>query len=241
MTEKTTGLRGELVTDSKDIYNRGLKWFILIFMGWYIVRSLITQHEDEADNGIFTSTARDSGLKMHMKQFPPESLLNLHAISGFLLCIFVLVQKHTIILMLEKSYKKYAYLHKYLGYTILTLISAMVYGGYALGAYSAFASFDIFSFFFALPFVLWIVGIYYTARASMITFHRLLGNMLLKGCVAVPMSRIGGAFLQGLKGWDAVSGFYQGIGGVALIILIWQTYETYEWWKHYRQQHVKVN
>ena len=48
-----------------------------------------------------------------------------------------------------------------------------------------------------------------------------LGNMLLKGCIATPLSRVGGAFLQ-RRGWALAPGYYQGIFGVAAVIGVWQ-------------------
>jgi hypothetical protein len=230
----TNTLRSQLVHDSNDLYNKYFKWFIVVFIAWYVTHAVLTDHKDETENGILTSTARDTGLKMTMSEFPPSRFLNIHATSGMLLCVIVLVQKQTVLWMLERSYAQYKVIHKYLGYVILLLICGMVYGGYMLGLYSAFPAFSTFSIFFAAPFAFWTVAIYYTARPSMISVHRLLGNMLLKGCVAVPLSRIGGAFLQNLDGWNDVSGFYQGIGGTAMIIVVWQGYELFDWWCQWR-------
>ena len=230
-------VKGELEADSKDIYNKYVKWVVMVFLGWYVFRVIMNKTEEMVgvgEGGIRVSIARDSGLKMIVSEFPSAFLPNLHAISGILLCALVLVQKQNVLLMM-KSYKTYAFVHKWLGYIILGLISAMVYGGYMLGKFSAFKGFDVFSVFFAAPWVIWIACIYYTARPSMISIHRLLSNMMLKGCIATPLSRIAGALLQRVEGWDEESGFYQGIGGVSMIIALWQIYETCIWWIHIRK------
>lgn len=58
-----------------------------------------------------------------------------------------------------------------------------------MGRYSLFNDFMTFNMFFALPWVIWIFGIYWSANNSRIRFHRLFTNMLLKGCCSVPFSR----------------------------------------------------
>ena len=68
--------------------------------------------------------------------------------------------------------------------------------GYAMGRFSSFAHFDTFSVLFALPFAIWLVSIWVTAKAKWLQTHRLLSNMLLKGCIATPLARAGGALLQ---------------------------------------------
>jgi hypothetical protein len=82
------------------------------------------------------------------------------------------------------------------------------------------------------------IGIYFTAKKTCpvtLSLHRLLGNMMLKGCVAVPASRFAGAALQlfGKPYWNEVSGFYQGITGTSLIVCLWETYDLYVWYSRY--------
>ena len=68
--------------------------------------------------------------------------------------------------------------------------------GYAMGRFSSFSHFDTFSVLFALPFAVWLVGIWLTATRGWLQTHRLLSNMLLKGCIATPLARAGGALPQ---------------------------------------------
>jgi len=51
---------------------------------------------------------------------------------------------------------------------------------------------------------------HYFRSSTMISVHRLLGNMFLKGCVAVPLSRVFGAILQAREVWDDEVAFYTG-------------------------------
>jgi len=106
-------------------------------------------------------------------------------------------------------------------------------GGYLMGSYSLLDKFTTFSFFFALPWWLWIIGIYFTARVKYLRWHRLLSNMLLKGCLAVPCSRLTGAMFQ-YFGWEESAGYYQGIATAAFIIALWQIGDIYHFIKtHY--------
>ena len=53
--------------------------------------------------------------------------------------------------------------------------------------------------------------------------HRLAGNQALKGCLTVPLARLGGAALQRAApelGQDW--GYYAGIGAVTLAMALWE-------------------
>jgi hypothetical protein len=239
------GVRAELLLDADDFYNRYGRWVVLPALLWYLYNIFSTPSmleelakvNDTRPDAVLTSVARDSGLKMTMKTVPPEYLVNLHSMSGLALFLCVMVQKHTVREMVFKSYKKYAPIHRAVGCLCLLFICGMTFGGYMLGAYSAFEGFDIFSIFFAAPWICWLFGIYLTGQPTtrMLSVHRLLGNMLLKGCIAVPISRIAGAALQKVEGWNEVSGFYQGIGGVSFLIFLWQSYDIYHWYRRFVQ------
>ena len=53
--------------------------------------------------------------------------------------------------------------------------------GYLMAEYSTLQHFDIFIYLFAAPFAFFAVAIYFTASAKRIQYHRLFGNMMLKG------------------------------------------------------------
>ena len=93
--------------------------------------------------------------------------------------------------------------------------------GYLMCKNSTFEHFQAFAVLFALPFAVWFVGIWLSARLGWWRAHGFLANMLLKGCIATPLSRVGGAALQ-RRGWDYAPGYYQGIFGVAAVIAVWQ-------------------
>ena len=98
--------------------------------------------------------------------------------------------------------------------------------GYAMGRFSSFAHFDTFSVLFAAPFALWLVGIWLTATSGWLRTHRLLSNMLLKGCIATPLARAGGALLQQFRPDLGIAfGYYGGIGAVTVLIGVWQVFE----------------
>jgi hypothetical protein len=58
-----------------------------------------------------------------------------------------------------------------------------------MGPYSALPNFRLFNIFFALPWIIFVVGTYFTAKYKWIRLHRLFANMLFKGAISVPFSR----------------------------------------------------
>lgn len=66
--------------------------------------------------------------------------------------------------------------------------------GYLMGPYSRLDNFSVFNVFFALPWVIFIFGTYFTAQSSTLWLHRLFGNMLFKGAMSVPFSRYARSF-----------------------------------------------
>eukprot|EP01102_Stenamoeba_stenopodia_P014063 TRINITY_DN4640_c0_g1_i2.p1 TRINITY_DN4640_c0_g1~~TRINITY_DN4640_c0_g1_i2.p1 ORF type:complete len:304 (+),score=60.65 TRINITY_DN4640_c0_g1_i2:278-1189(+) len=173
------------------------------------------------------------------------SLLSLHSIAAAFLFLLVAIQKYTVQRMKDdKDYKTYADIHRNVGYICLIVIPTMALGGFLLGGYSSFENFSYFSVVFAAPFVFWTLGIYWTAQkysSSMISAHRLLGNMLLKGCVAVPLARVFGSLLQSRGDWDDEVAFYTGIKLASLLIAIWELTEMYYWYIRFKslRSHVK--
>eukprot|EP01124_Arcella_intermedia_P031128 TRINITY_DN6951_c0_g1_i1.p1 TRINITY_DN6951_c0_g1~~TRINITY_DN6951_c0_g1_i1.p1 ORF type:complete len:235 (+),score=56.80 TRINITY_DN6951_c0_g1_i1:71-775(+) len=231
-------LRERLQEDSVDLYHRYAKWTCVPAILVYIIRSLISSHQlEENPNHKITSTSRDSGLRMELNEPFPAYLLNLHYISAILLFLIIILQKETVKKM-SQNYSQWNKTHKRLGNLCLTLAFCMDVGGYFMGFYSSMTHFTFFNFFFALPWVLWIVSIYISAKTKSYQLHQLSSNMLLKGCLAVPFSRLGGALLQRC-GWEEAEGYYQGIGAVSVLIAVWQCYELYGFFSRKEKVDVK--
>jgi len=100
-------------------------------------------------------------------------------------------------------------------------------GGFLMGSYPKLSNFSTFNIFFATPWIIFVVGTYVTATRKNVHLHRLMANMLIKGAISVPFSRLAGSVLQKL-GWDEASGYYQGIFGVAALIFLWALVDVYE-------------
>lgn len=98
-------------------------------------------------------------------------------------------------------------------------------GGYAMGQNSKLRNFSTFALYFASPWIIWVILVYFTAIKCKFAFHKYIGNMMLKGCIAVPMARVSGAFLQ-RYGWKTAEGYYVGILGSSILVGIWVVYET---------------
>ena len=162
----------------------------------------------------------------------PLWLLRMHRYGAVALVVLVLLQKEVVRAMAAAfpglaarrrlGYGALAALHRRAGYAALVALAVMDGAGFVAGsAHSAFPGFRTFSYFFAAPFALWLLCIWLTAATGWLRAHAFLSNMLLKGCIATPLSRLGGAALQRL-GWPTAAGYYVGIFGVACAIGLWQ-------------------
>ena len=97
------------------------------------------------------------------------------------------------------------------------------------GDYSALTSFDVVIAFVATPWPIICLGVLFSAYESRWQLHRLFANTLLKACIAVPLSRVGGAVLQ-RSGWETSSGYYTAIIASTLLISIWQIIEIWQFY-----------
>ena len=217
-------LRQQVLNDSADEFNKFAKWFIIPIVILYVCFILVQPHIVYPVAEGYQTIARDSGLLMKTIQPFPEYLLSMHWIMAVLLFLLVFFQKLTVYKMLSGWRKK---VHSKVGYAILFLIGGMNYAGYKLGDYSSLPNFDWFIIVFAAPWAIWMVSIYITIKLKQIMLHRFLSNMLVKGCIAVPMARIVGSSLQRM-GWEEGSGYYTGIGAVSLVISVWLFYDIYK-------------
>lgn len=222
--------------DALDIYHRRFKYITLPCLSLYIVHALRHSGQQIAGSNAtsFVSSSGDSGLKMTLSSPIPYWMLVAHGRGSLLLCALVLMQKEVVRWMARSggaSVLSYARVHRAIGYTTLMTLVIFIYSGYSMCAHSTFEDFDIFAILFVMPFVVWLVGIWLTARAHMWKAHAFLANMLLKGCIATPLSRVGGAFLQ-RHGWPLSSGYYQGIFGVAAVVGVWQLSDLVAFVRH---------
>ena len=210
--------------DAADIYHRSFKWIAVPCIAAYAFHAITHNSQQVVRNetaaGGFVSVSGAEGLRMSLSAPMPQWMLTAHGRGALMLCGLVFAQKEIVRLM-ASDYTSYVQTQRWIGFATLGTLFVFNTSGYLMCAYSTFANFEIFAVLFALPFACWLVGIYATARLGYWRAHAFLSNMLLKGCIATPLSRVGGAMLQ-RRGWDLASGYYQGIFGVALVIAVWQ-------------------
>ena len=212
-TERDVRVQRLIELDATDFYNRRAKWVLVPVLAMYNFHSVFLSRGQRSD----TRSISGEGLAMDLVAPLPLPLLHAHSCGAIVLVLLTLLQKETVPGMLRAPTKdgsrplglatSGARLHRRLGYGCLTALAVMDAAGYAMGRYSAFANFDTFSVLFALPFAAWLVAIPLTARCGWMRSHRLASNMLLKGCIATPLSRLGGALLQH-RGWPTAAGYY---------------------------------
>jgi hypothetical protein len=211
----------EIRRDTADAYTTWARWIVVPLLVAYVGVAVFSEHEvAELEGGKFSYAARDTGLKMTTTAPFQSSILKTHLWCGLALVVVTLVQKTTVGWM-ASSYQDYRDIHGMFGFFVLMLSFTMSGAGFLLGFQADLPNFRIFSVFFAAPWVLWSVSVWFTAAPRRIHLHRLLGNMMLKGCIAVPLSRISGAVLQH-AGWGEAEGYYTGIGLASVVVGVWQ-------------------
>lgn len=207
--------------DASDAYHDWIKYAAVPSLVAYSAAALLSEGQQvSGGGGDYLSTSGDSGLQMSLSSPMPSWMLAAHGRGAIALVGLVLLQKE-IVRCMASDYASFASAHRAVGYLTLTALLVMDAAGYSLCSFSTFAHFRYFAIAFALPFAVWLVGIWATARAGYWRAHAFLANMLLKGSIATPLSRLGGAALQ-KRGMDLAPGYYTGIFGVALVILVWQ-------------------
>eukprot|EP01091_Cochliopodium_minus_P008321 TRINITY_DN1864_c0_g1_i1.p1 TRINITY_DN1864_c0_g1~~TRINITY_DN1864_c0_g1_i1.p1 ORF type:complete len:262 (-),score=40.47 TRINITY_DN1864_c0_g1_i1:24-809(-) len=226
-----------LERDSNDIYNRKFKYIIIPLVALYLINAIVNRSTiKRKEDGQFSSIAKDSGLTTTLSsEFNYDIVL--HSLGGLLLFVCVLYQKYLVIKMRDtfggKDYKSYEELHRVIGFLTFGSILVMDFAGYIAGNKVSWPGFaDFFIYIFSFPWIVWLFAIYLTAAALKYEEHRLFGNMLLKGCIAVPFARLAGGYLQSY-GYEEAMGYYVGIGGVSFLVFLWQVYEIYDYLKFY--------
>eukprot|EP00729_Bicosta_minor_P015550 gene15550-25586_t len=229
----------ELLLDSKDSYNR-IAPYILPLISLYLALAVLQlgghllyppppAAAGNNNAGTVPSVAADSGLRMTLSERMPPWMVAVHGMGATSLFGLVLYQKHTVVEMAKEGLNgPAASAHKCSGYICLLLVFTMDVAGFALCRYSAWQHFETFSYAFAFPWLVWIVAIY-TTSGKRIRLHRFFGNFLVKGCISVPLARMGGAVLQ-RTGWEEELGYYVGIGGVSLAVFGWLILDSVAMW-----------
>ena len=217
--------RHQIALDTTDSYHT-FKPFLLLLLGIYLVVFLLNHHITQVDprTKLQTSIAKD-GLRLGVNEEIPEWLVNVHAGCAMTLLAMAILQKEVVVKMRDK-YAEFIATHRFLGRACLLLIGVMDAAGFVMGRWSRFENFNILSILFAAPWVVFLVGLYFTATPKWMVWHRIFGNMLLKGCIATPLSRWCGALLQ-RSGWRDAPGYYEGIGGVTVLVGLWSMVDLY--------------
>jgi hypothetical protein len=161
-------------SDRQDFYNKYAKFAIVPVLLLYIVHAIAmpgshTHNVTKSSDGGLTMAWKPGGV--------PTWLLALHSRSALALVVLVILQKELLVRSMRAS------MHQWIGYAILVACILMDGAGYAMGRFSAFPNFDLFSVLFALPFAAWIIAIPLTARWRWLRAHRFASNMLVKGCI----------------------------------------------------------
>ena len=223
--KKSSRIQQQITFDTLDSYH-AVKPFVLCVLGIYGIVFVVNRHITQADplTNAQTSVAKD-GLRLGVSEEIPEWLVNTHAFCAVAALVLALMQKEMMV-NLNQEYGKYISTHRLFGKTCLVLVGVMDAAGYAMGKWSSFANFTVLSVLFAAPWLVFVAGIYFTAKPSLIVWHRIFGNLLIKGCIATPISRWCGALLQRC-GWQDALGYYEGIGAVTVLAGIWSMVDLY--------------
>lgn len=221
-----------LRADRADWFNRRVKYVLWILVLVWIVSTFGLRQsshrtlEHVADN-LLLSRSRDAGLQMTLKEAFPQHLLSIHSFAGAMLLVGCLLQKQLVVWMVD-NYSTWALVHRINGAICIISMLCMAGGGFFMGPYSTWERFEIFSFFFALPWLIWVVLIYMSVQLEQYQWHRLFGNQCLKGCITVPLARLCGAWVQAnFPQWGEANGYYIGIGFVVLLVGIWEMLDVY--------------
>ena len=168
---------------------------------------------------------------MYLKDFFPNWALKIHGIGGIFVIIQTFYLKYSAHFMLDdypNNYKTNKKLHKYVGFINLIVVLCMDFGGFFMGSFSKLNNFDKFVYFFASPFIFWTITLYIFAKKKKYLFiHILMGNMLMKACVAVPLARVLGSYLQKTELFEKIDGYYIGIISATILVGLWQVYELF--------------
>ena len=173
------------------------------------------------------------------------TIIDYHAYAAMILLFGVIFQKQSVPLMMN-AFPKWVFWHRWVGRVCLVSIGIMSWYGYEMAPLIKIAHFaDTFIYLFIAPFVTFAIGLYATASPQYIHYHRLFGNMLVKGVVGTPLARMCATILQSNPNHsplDHASDYYLGIGFVTLVLGAWQVLELviFFWFERSGMAKVKV-
>lgn len=248
--------------NSTDTYSRTwLRFLLPVALSAYLALVLLTPSQTTAAAAATTGEAvrytSPEGLRMTLDGPFSAALLKIHYVAGVALIPLALVQKHLLTRMVTPGTPSgdaralwiRDAVHPALGGTIVTCMLAMAVAGYMLRTPSTFPGFSTAMVFFVAPWAVFIAGIGFSASWGFKVVHAVIGNCIVKACVAVPLARLSGTALQRLYTDAAASaasagdaptpavlsaGYYHGILFSAVVIGAWQLFDLWEFRQHLR-------
>ena len=229
-------LRADATQRSYHVLLKGLTFVPLAVYTLVFITSHHAESTSETDGGgkdkVDKVAEAKDGLRIRLRS-PDESLpewkLAMHSFAAMGLLAACVLQKETVVWMARgaREYAAWIRTHRWVGRIALGMVVAMDAGGFLMAPHAGLEHFDTFIYLFAAPFAVFGVGLYVTATPEYLDWHRLFANMLVKGCIGTPLARWAGALLQ-RNGWDIGPGYYVGIGGVTVVLGVWQLVELVE-------------
>ena len=178
---------------------------------------------------------------MTLSSLFPRRLLTVHKVAGVLLLPLVFLQKHMVPAMRYRSGscdRRNRWLHPevarrihvVVGYSIVAAIGYMAFAGFSLRKHSTFSHFSLAMVGFVAPWVLFLILIPLTVWKKWAIAHSIVGNVVFKACVAVPLARALGCAFQSryiAPLFDSMgSAYYAGIGCSAVVVGAWALYDV---------------
>jgi hypothetical protein len=176
--------------------------------------------------------SRDVGMRFDLLNSLPAVPLAVHTIAAGLLLAQAYFQKYSAMYMLPDTCiytSTVVKAHRVNGYLTLASMSAMAIGGFELGRHGRFPGLRLFNFAFAVPWVVMIQQLYVSIKSRDWLYHQLVGNMIVRSCLAVPLARVFSARIQQSDQVSNAIGYYLGIGTASIIIGVWQGFDLLEY------------
>eukprot|EP00045_Choanoeca_perplexa_P001899 m.22250 g.22250 ORF g.22250 m.22250 type:complete len:184 (-) comp11223_c0_seq1:38-589(-) len=171
-------------------------------------------------------------LRFDLLDILPAVPLSAHAIAAGILVGQAYFQKWTALkLPLTASSKPSSVVvaHRTNGYLTMAAMLTMATSGFVLGRHGRFPGLSYFNFAFAAPWLGMCYQLYRSVQSRDWLYHQLIGNMIVRSCLAVPLARVIGAMLQQHDHVSNATGYYGGIGLASVCIGAWQLND----WKEY--------
>lgn len=182
--------------------------------------------------GSLVSVSRDTGVVLPLAAEIPPCSLNLHFFSATALLALVQLQKFSAVAMYHGSGSQVdgiAKKHVQSGYVTAAMMIGMGVSGIVAGKTIQGKNAFAFNVLFGVPWLFWGIELVRSARSKSWMYHAYLGNMALKGTIAVPLARVLIALCQ--KWMVPLSGYYFGICLASIIVGMWELND----WCSYRR------